>query len=745
MHVFRKALFFGLVAFCFILNAEVARAIEHSAQNDIPLSLTISGGVSLGAYQAGYIYYTSEMLRSNHLGVDLKLVTGASAGAINSLLSILSVYSAEGPLPPEESLLWKTWTEIGIETLLGDSKKSHPSAFFGISELEKLSAQIAQVWMRGLIPSCDVVLGVTTTLLNPQTIVTRNGIRTTHQEEVFVLRIQGQGLGKPPLVTNYVDHTDAIPHSLLYLSSDPDQQFSALKDLVLSSAAFPGAFPPYPLRYCKTYGLDQQATNECPYASSREELFVDGGVFDNQPLRLALRTAARGLERSNLEFVWRDSPNQKKSEVPESLVLGILDAETKTYPGSVLRSEIDEPIAYYLRDFLSHFVSTARSQQLYSVLEEHPELSQLVSMGQGYFPLASEPLLAFFGFLDRGFREYDFYMGMYDARRNFPSTLASRKRPASQLIYPEEKTASNRWQDFKCLRGLLDQNSELQKECVSPHNQEFKLLAQLSYNRLYSTCRSLSEKDAQAFENRECLLAAKKMNPPQLIPQTNWEKPENQPDSVYALHFLIENNYPFSILPSGSPATEALSEFKKQYRKGLNQLASRQPLDHKLAMNWLGEPAFNFIQYSPSEREVHFLFGELIEGGGSIRLSPFVRAHASLSLHRVQDLFSIQAGAFAVSPMVGAEFEPAWINSAWVQLRLGARAGFQLTPRDGWSTSPCESSGMYGCTRFAIEPYLSVSFLERTRLQLVERILPASRGLPVQHDFIIQFGLELTP
>ncbi|MCS6901843.1 MAG: hypothetical protein RMJ98_19660 [Myxococcales bacterium] len=53
------------------------------------LGLTGSGGVSFGAYKAGYLYYLTEVakLPANHSPIDLKLVTGASAGNIHVLFT----------------------------------------------------------------------------------------------------------------------------------------------------------------------------------------------------------------------------------------------------------------------------------------------------------------------------------------------------------------------------------------------------------------------------------------------------------------------------------------------------------------------------------------------------------------------------------------------------------------------------------------------------------------------------------
>ena len=55
----------------------------------------MSGGVSLGAYEAGYLYYFTEMIRRNRELLDLKILTGASAGSVNAMIAIISLCSPE--------------------------------------------------------------------------------------------------------------------------------------------------------------------------------------------------------------------------------------------------------------------------------------------------------------------------------------------------------------------------------------------------------------------------------------------------------------------------------------------------------------------------------------------------------------------------------------------------------------------------------------------------------------------------
>ena len=97
-----------------LLLAGVPAAASGPAQAPpVPASVTIAGGVSLGAYEAGLAYYAVELLRANAGMTEVKLATGASAGSVNSLLTLLQACSTAVP-DPRQSLFWKTWIPLGL-------------------------------------------------------------------------------------------------------------------------------------------------------------------------------------------------------------------------------------------------------------------------------------------------------------------------------------------------------------------------------------------------------------------------------------------------------------------------------------------------------------------------------------------------------------------------------------------------------------------------------------------------------
>src|SRR5262249_29497904 len=161
-----------------------------------PASITISGGVSLGAYEAGLVYYTVETLRMNPAAATPRITTGASAGSVNGFMTILQ--SCGAPVPhPTTSLLWNAWIPLGLEKLHVKGQAQETSAFSRAAFDAPLQG-IVDAWKAGLPESCDSVFGVSVTRLVPR-IVTTEGVRLSlpRVEEHFVLRVQGRGKGKP--------------------------------------------------------------------------------------------------------------------------------------------------------------------------------------------------------------------------------------------------------------------------------------------------------------------------------------------------------------------------------------------------------------------------------------------------------------------------------------------------------------------------------------------------------------------
>ena len=97
----------------------------HAERIKVDASMVISGGVSLGAYEAGYNWALIKMIttvkeKSIDVDPELRSIAGASAGSINALLSAMYWCQKESiPLRNhvDDNLFYETWVNLGIEDL----------------------------------------------------------------------------------------------------------------------------------------------------------------------------------------------------------------------------------------------------------------------------------------------------------------------------------------------------------------------------------------------------------------------------------------------------------------------------------------------------------------------------------------------------------------------------------------------------------------------------------------------------
>ena len=93
----------GFIRWCLALILVVQTARVEA----VPLGVVIRGGGSLGAFEAGALYYLTALSHHNGDLVDVRLMTGTSAGSINGILTVLESCRPFQP-DPHESLYYKT-------------------------------------------------------------------------------------------------------------------------------------------------------------------------------------------------------------------------------------------------------------------------------------------------------------------------------------------------------------------------------------------------------------------------------------------------------------------------------------------------------------------------------------------------------------------------------------------------------------------------------------------------------------
>ncbi len=374
--------------------------ILHAKREQINFSVVISGGVSLGAYEAGYNWAMIKML--NKVREEGKLtephlqsVAGASAGSINALLSAM-YWCQKDSIPlkntVDDNLFYETWVHLGIEDLsIHGQDPENTSTLFTRRGLEKKGEKIISHLNKPIFKkNCEIPLGVSVTKVTP--II----------EEVSGIKIKNQHFSVP--LTFKVKHSKAVienkkmPPSTDFYMSIPgiEKDKNKLMNVLFASGAFPGAF--------------QQVKLDYVYKGKRaSHYFIDGGAYDNIPLQLAIE-----LNKKASHFLFIDPSNMRK-EVKE-----ITKKEEEQIPlGFITTNAI--PLLSSLEIF--------QSMKLYQAINQYfrNDSSKTLILSSRFHPLTGKYLQHFAAFLDPNFREYDYYVGVYDAIYHLAKSFKRKK------------------------------------------------------------------------------------------------------------------------------------------------------------------------------------------------------------------------------------------------------------------------------------------------------------------------------
>jgi hypothetical protein len=407
----------------------------------LPLALVSSGAVSLGSYQAGYHYYSVEWLKLNRDKFDVKIVTGASAGAINALFTVLSLADTIHSVDTA-SLFYKAWIPVGIEHFKGCSD---PRGLFNRSRMNSIADTVIDSAFHKVQEKTmnsnkmDLVLAIAVNRNEP--IFEKLGeFNIPRSKDAFVIKVD-KIENEPIEFRNYYYQDLNLLWNFLPLkksgSATNQDNKNILKSLIYSSSAFPLAFPPYDNLDVMTINTNQclstlteselqekdiweYALKECN-ASISHPNFSDGGLYNNEPIRLAYKLVSHGLNKASNHYLWNQTLSQNNDEsVNKNLLFAYLNPDNKVYPKyKVLKQHKPGNIIDILKYDFPQVFEASRKNELFTLLEENDFIEKQVIATENYIGQMSGYFGNFFGFFDVGFRKYDFYVGMYDAVRLF--------------------------------------------------------------------------------------------------------------------------------------------------------------------------------------------------------------------------------------------------------------------------------------------------------------------------------------
>ena len=445
-------------------NPRDALALATATEQSAP-ALVVSGGISLGAYQAGFISTLVRfwsVARRDGAAAGLgdptpRVWTGASAGAVNALLGGLASCDPAFEQPrwaPEDSLFWTVWVkQLDADALLPWSDDDRSNHLFSAPHMRRTLALIQeQAEGTRFREGCSFAFGLTVTNLRGREVPFGWGgpdskarlTRVTEKLVVQVLAREGGKLtarlpfreGAPRATPPYLARAEEARLHDPALGVRPDDeeggQTVSLENLLLTpqaSGAFPLAFPPV--------ATDVSFFDEVRWGPLETLKLVDGGFLNNNPLDLAVRLGARWVEEDG-----RVGPAFNRARFP----VVYLDQDVVDWKWARPAAPPAHSLSPLEETYFQHvgrLMTAAQDSVVLDTLEHDPNLSGRIKIPRRSFVLPSEYRFAMLGFFDRRFRQHDFYRGMQDAIR-FLSTQLTSTRAVESLVprVPEEPLAA---------------------------------------------------------------------------------------------------------------------------------------------------------------------------------------------------------------------------------------------------------------------------------------------------------------
>ena len=433
-----------------------------------PYSMTISGGISLGNYEAGMnwaIIETFRLARENRIKANegkLLSITGASAGSINALVSALRYCQAagSGSSRVDDNLFYKTWIDVGFDGLLPAEDTDYDTDI-NLQNIKLQDGVLSRKPFNKVVtaiqrymedadyePGCTVRIGMSLTRENAiKTQIANIDVLT---QRFFVPLELSVDAHNKPVFKNYVNiYLGAGDFgNIVYL---PEENNRVSTDQViataLASSAFPVAFGRIRLDVCE-HDTEKTSPN-CPQGfSDKKVIYVDGGIFDNIPLSTA-RLLAEDEKDANghLKTLAYNKPLSYIYMSPSNL--RFVDKRIPENSEAHTTSTGKSPLSYGIMDqmgFIDDTINIGMGSELYSTLRSydwnnvspnekslhkryqdpsqkiHPRKLLLTSRGT---PLTADYLSHFGAFAAKEFREYDYYAGVYDGFYNAAKSICN--------------------------------------------------------------------------------------------------------------------------------------------------------------------------------------------------------------------------------------------------------------------------------------------------------------------------------
>lgn len=361
-----------------------------------PVYIVLSGGVSRGAYESGYVSEIVGWLREHRDEFELKGIAGTSAGAINAMAGALDYCQSEAM---DEPAGYTSWLPIGW-TQLYEAEQVTEDAVFNQRWLRNHSLEVMRQYGSNLRADCDIDVVTAVTRSGDWAPSSSGQISTGTTDSIVrflgwkVTADEDGGLRMLPLREERFADVEALT---LPASSAGSIRLGDVSDALLASGAFPVAFPPVSVAYCEVLSQSQ-----CDAVTPLRASFYDGGVFENTPLRALV-------------------PSIQAEDVRPVII--VVNLDQRDIPGESGSSFVFDDLMGTANSWLLF----ARTRGFRQAVETLRASGADLYSAQQRLPVAGGFLNSFMGFFDRRFRMVDHAVGAWDARRDLGVWPATRE------------------------------------------------------------------------------------------------------------------------------------------------------------------------------------------------------------------------------------------------------------------------------------------------------------------------------
>lgn len=416
------------------------------------IGLTFAGGQSAGCYLAGVLDFLFEALDAweqarqaepgkypNHK-VRIKIVTGASAGGLNTALAAIAGRYRFEPARHARfedgdnnlgSPFYRAWVrDVDLKHLLTTDDLAGSSGSFSVLNTQYLDAKVASYLDfkgDGLVRRqwLDDPLPIAVMISNVDGVPYRIKFRTEDENDTsanaYWMTLHGDRLAfLRPMAADAPQPAKPDSDALSPDNSSAADDWKRLGQAVLATIAFPLALrerivgrPSTDYDYRFAYPFDPGGLVYAPpfpgeAEQQRSFVNIDGGVTDNEPFELA-HTALAGTDGRNV----REGDKAKRAVIltapfvsPKPVQYGVPNTPLPTLFGHIFSALVAQG-SFKLMD-----VSMAANADVYSRFMIAPVRVQASGTKvRGDAALASHPLVSFFGYFSERYRHHDFMLG----------------------------------------------------------------------------------------------------------------------------------------------------------------------------------------------------------------------------------------------------------------------------------------------------------------------------------------------